>query len=169
VIAAGLFRLGWIADFLSRPVAIGVLAGIAIEIVVRQLPAILGVAGGGTTTVGRVRKLADQIGHLNGWSVAIAVGVFVVIIAAEHVSRRIPGALIGVVGSTVVVSAFGSHIPWRGRTRTDTRGPAVLRCSVRLLGRCPPSRGPSVDHRVCLRGPDGGHGARIERRIPRRG
>jgi sulfate permease, SulP family len=107
VIAAGLLRLGWIADFLSRPVATGVLAGIAIEIVVRQGPSILGVAGGGTTTVGRVRKLAHQSGHVNGWSVAIAVGVFVVIIVAEHVNRRIPGALIGLVGSTVVVSAFG--------------------------------------------------------------
>jgi sulfate permease, SulP family len=107
VIAAGLLRLGWIADFLSRPVATGVLAGIAIEIVVRQLPAILGVAGGGSTTVGRVGKVADQLGHVNGWSVGIAVGVFVVIIVAEHVNRRIPGALIGLVGSTVVVSAFG--------------------------------------------------------------
>ena len=73
VIAVGLLRLGWIAQFLSTPVVTGILAGIAIEIVVRQLPAILGLAGGGTTTVGRVRKVVDQIGHANGWSLAIAV------------------------------------------------------------------------------------------------
>jgi sulfate permease, SulP family len=106
VIAVGLLRLGWIASFLSTPVVTGVLAGIAVEIVVRQLPAILGVSGGGTTTVGRVRTAVDQIGHANGGSVAIAISVFAVIIVAEHVDRRIPGALIGLVGSILVSAAF---------------------------------------------------------------
>ena len=42
LIAIGLFRLGWISEFLSTPVTTGVLAGIAVEIVVRQLPIIFG-------------------------------------------------------------------------------------------------------------------------------
>jgi len=41
LIAVGLFRLGWIAEFLSTPVIAGVLAGIAVEIIVRQIPVIL--------------------------------------------------------------------------------------------------------------------------------
>jgi high affinity sulfate transporter 1 len=107
VIAVGLLRLGWVAAFLSTPVVTGVLAGISVEILVRQLPSILGLAGGGTTTVSRVRKVAQQIGHTNGWSVAIAVVVFTVIITAEHVDRRIPGALIGLVTSILAAAAFG--------------------------------------------------------------
>jgi sulfate permease, SulP family len=106
VMAIGLLRLGWIASFLSTPVITGVLAGIAVEIVVRQLPAVLGVSGGETTTVGRVRSAMDQIGHANVGSVLIAVGVFAVIVLAEHVDRRIPGALIGLVGSILASSAF---------------------------------------------------------------
>jgi len=107
VIAVGLLRLGWIAEFLSMPVITGVLAGIAVEILVRQLPPVLGIAGGGTTTIGRLRKVAKQIGHANGWAVGIALAVFAVIVVAEHVNRRIPGALVGLVGSIAVVASVG--------------------------------------------------------------
>ncbi len=72
LVAVGAFRLGWIAEFLSTPVITGVLAGIAVEIVVRQIPAILGVPGqapvGPASTIGEVRRVASQLGHVNGWS-----------------------------------------------------------------------------------------------------
>lgn len=107
VLMVGLFRFGWIAELFSTPVITGVLAGIAVEIVVRQLPPILGLAGGGTTTIGRVRDVVDQLSHTNGWSVGIAVVVFAVIVLAEHIDRRIPGALIGLVASVALVAAAG--------------------------------------------------------------
>ena len=111
LVTVGLLRLGWIVDFLSIPVVTGVLAGIAVEIFVRQLPAVLGVVGGGTTTIGRLQRVADQLDQINGWAVAIAVAVLAVIVVTERIDRRIPGALIGLVGSIAVVSAagLGSH------------------------------------------------------------
>ncbi len=108
VVAVGLLRLGWISEFLSTPVITGVLAGIAVEILVRQLPAVFGLPGGGTTTLGRLRQFADQIGHINGWAVGISVGVFAVVMLAERIDRRIPGALIGLVASILVVAVVGS-------------------------------------------------------------
>ena len=107
VLLVGLLRLGWVAEFLSTPVITGVLAGIAVQIAVRQVPPLLGLPGGGTTLVGRVRDVVDQIGQINGWAVAIGAGVFAVIMVSEHISRRIPGALIGLVASTVLVGAVG--------------------------------------------------------------
>src|SRR5208282_4704214 len=107
VIASGLLRLGWISEFFSTPVITGVLAGIAVQIVVRQIPAILGLPGGGSTLPDRVRKITGQIGHANGWSIAIAVAVFAMLVLAERVDRRIPGALIGFVLSILAVAAFG--------------------------------------------------------------
>ncbi|MDQ2726917.1 MAG: SulP family inorganic anion transporter [Actinomycetota bacterium] len=106
VAAVGLLRLGWIADFLPAPVVTGVLAGIAIQIGVRQLPAVLGVAGDGTTTVGRLRAVFGHRGQATGWSVGIAATVFALIVVAERVNRRVPGALIGLVVSTAVVALF---------------------------------------------------------------
>jgi MFS superfamily sulfate permease-like transporter len=64
-------------------------------------------AGGGTTTLGRLSKVGSELGHVNTWSMGIALAVFAVIMAAERVDRRIPGALIGLVGSTVAVAAGG--------------------------------------------------------------
>lgn len=107
VLVVGLLRLGWISELFSTPVITGVLAGIAVEIVVRQLPAILGVAGGGSSTISRLRDVVDQLGHTNGWSVGIAVVVFGLILGAEHVDHRIPGALIGLVASIILVGGVG--------------------------------------------------------------
>jgi SulP family sulfate permease len=107
LVVVGLLRLGWIAEFLSTPVISGLLAGIAIEIVVRQLPAILGVPGGGTTTLGRVRVVAEHLGRVNVWSVGIAAGALALIVCAQLVDRRIPGALLALVLSIAAVHVFG--------------------------------------------------------------
>jgi MFS superfamily sulfate permease-like transporter len=107
LVVAGTARLGWIADFFPLPVVTGVLAGIGVEILVKQLPTVLGLPGGGTTTIGRVRNVIDQIGQLNGWAIGIAVAVLVIVVVAERISHRLPGALFGVVAATVLVAAAG--------------------------------------------------------------
>lgn len=107
LVVAGLFRLGWISEFLSTPVITGVLAGIAVEIIVRQIPVILGVSSGATTTVGRIRQVAGQLSHINGWSVGIAAGVLAIIAASQRVSHRLPGTLLALVLSIVAVRTLG--------------------------------------------------------------
>jgi sulfate permease, SulP family len=106
LIVVGLLRLGWISEFLSTPVITGVLAGIAVEIIVRQFSIILGVAGGGTTTLGRLRQVFDHLGHTNGWSVGIALVALALIALGQRIDRRLPGALAALVLSIVVVVAF---------------------------------------------------------------
>jgi MFS superfamily sulfate permease-like transporter len=100
-----LLRLGWIAEFLSAPIITGFLAGVAVIIVVHQLPDLFGVTGGGGSTVHRISTVISHLGHVNGWTLAIAAGVFLIAVAAERINRKIPGALIGLVGSTLLVSA----------------------------------------------------------------
>ncbi len=107
LVAVGLLRLGWIADFLPLPVIDGLLAGIGVEILVKQLPTVLGLPGGGTTTIGRAKAVIDQFGHLNGWTLAIAAGVLTAVVVGEKVDHRIPGALIGVVVATALVGIGG--------------------------------------------------------------
>ena len=107
LIVVGLLRLGWISDFLSTPVITGLLAGIAVEIVVRQLPVILGVKGGGTTALGRLGVLSGQIGRTNGWCVGVALGVLALIVIAQRIDHRLPGTLVGLVLSIIAVHALG--------------------------------------------------------------
>lgn len=107
LIVAAALQLGWLADFLPAPVLSGVLAGIAIEITVRQLPAVLGIPGGGTTTIGRIRSVLDQRSRVNAWCVLIALAVLVVVIVTQRLDRRLPGALLALVASTAAVAGFG--------------------------------------------------------------
>jgi MFS superfamily sulfate permease-like transporter len=60
----------------------------------------------GTTTLSRLRSVADQIGHTNGWSVAIALGVLAVMVTVHRIDHRLPGALVGLVLSIVAVDSF---------------------------------------------------------------
>jgi SulP family sulfate permease len=107
LVAVGLCRLGWISEFLSTPVITGVLAGIAVEIIVRQIPVILGVNSGGATTVDRIREVAGQLSHINGWSVGIAAGALAIIAVTQRISRRLPGTLLALILSIVAVRALG--------------------------------------------------------------
>ena len=102
-----LLRLGWIAEFLSAPIITGFLAGIAVVIVVHQIPDLFGlpVASGGS--VHRIALSASHLDRTNGWALGIAAAVFAVIVVAERVDRRLPGALVGLVASTILVAALG--------------------------------------------------------------
>ena len=106
LLAVGLFRLGWISEFLSIPVTTGILGGIAVEIISRQVHVIFGLNGGGNSTVDRLRSLIDQIGQVNGWTLCIALSVLAIIAGAQCVDHRIPGALLGLVLSLVASDAL---------------------------------------------------------------
>jgi SulP family sulfate permease len=105
----GLLRFGWIAEFLSAPISTGFLAGVAVIILVHQLPVLLGLGAVSGTTLHRLDAVATHLGDVNGWALAIGVVVFAIVVAAERVDRRLPGALVGLVGSTAVVAALGLH------------------------------------------------------------
>jgi high affinity sulfate transporter 1 len=104
-----LLRLGWVAEFLSAPIITGFLAGIAVVIVVHQLPDLLGVRGGGGSTLHRISVALSHIDKTNGWTLAIAIAVFAIVVAAERLDRRLPAALLALVASTVFVGALHLH------------------------------------------------------------
>ena len=107
LVAAGIFRLGWIADLLSVPVNAGFLAGIAAHIVVSQLPGVLGVQVPEGAMAPRFVALVGELGHTNPFTLAIGAGVLAVILVSEWIDGRIPGALIGLVVATLAVIWFG--------------------------------------------------------------
>lgn len=107
VAAVWLLRLGWIAEFLSAPIITGFLAGIAVVIVVHQLPDILGIAAGGGSTLGRIKHVGDELDRTCAWTVAIGLGVFLIVTGLERMSRRVPAALIALVSATALVAILG--------------------------------------------------------------
>ena len=106
VTLSGVFRVGWIADLLSVPVTTGFLAGISVHIIVSQLPSLLGLPSESGETLRRLSEIAGNIHLTNPWSLAIGLGVFLIVFVAEHISARIPAALIGMVLATLAVIVF---------------------------------------------------------------
>ncbi|MGZ4297251.1 MAG: SulP family inorganic anion transporter [Solirubrobacteraceae bacterium] len=102
-----LARLGWIADLLSVPIITGFLAGIAVIIIVHQLPDLLGVHSGGGSTIHRLGGAASHLGQVNVPTLTIGLGVFALLVISERVDGRIPGALMGLVGATALVAVLG--------------------------------------------------------------
>ena len=102
-----LLRLGWIAEFLSAPIIIGFLAGVAVIIVVHQIPDLFGLGAASGSTVHRIAFTVSHLGQTNGWVLGIGAGVFAIVVIAERVDRRLPGALVALVASTILVATLG--------------------------------------------------------------
>ncbi|WP_316165759.1 MULTISPECIES: SulP family inorganic anion transporter [unclassified Bradyrhizobium] len=100
---AGAFKLGGIADLLSVPVTVGFLAGIAIHIIVSQLPGVLGVPSPAGPTLERIAVLARHVTDANPFTMTIGFGVVAIVTTSEMISVRIPGALIALMAATLLV------------------------------------------------------------------
>jgi high affinity sulfate transporter 1 len=107
VLLARIVGLGFMADFLSRTVLIGFLTGVGIQVALGQISGMLGLRGGGHGTPQKIWNDIQQIGQVNFYALAIALTVLVVIVGSKSLSKKIPGALIAVVGAIAASWALG--------------------------------------------------------------
>jgi high affinity sulfate transporter 1 len=112
LILARIIGLGFLADFLSRTVLIGFLTGVGIQVALGQISGMLGLEGGGHGTLAKIWNDIQQIEQVNGYALATALTVLVVIVGSKKLSKKIPGALIAVIGAIVASWALGleAHI-----------------------------------------------------------
>ncbi len=107
-IAAGLCRLGFITDLLSKPIRYGYLNGIVLTVLVSQLPKVLGlpaVDGHLLRQAGGIaRGLAE--GRANPATCALGGACLLVILACKRWLPRAPGVLLAVAGATAVAAHF---------------------------------------------------------------
>ena len=106
-ILAGLAKLGFITELLSKPIRYGYMNGIALTVLISQLPKIFGFkidADGPLRSVWAI-IIALLGGQANWMACAIGAGTLAVILLLKPV-KRVPGILIAVVGATLVVSLF---------------------------------------------------------------
>jgi sulfate permease, SulP family len=101
LLLARVTRLGFLANFLSRTVLLGFLAGVGIQVAVEQLPDMLGVTAAGTRTLDRLAHTVAALPHAHPQTTAVSAAVIVVVVAAGRITRRIPAALIAVIGAII--------------------------------------------------------------------
>jgi len=112
-IAAGLlfllmavFRMGWIAQFLSRAVITGFLFGAAIDVVVGELAKISGTETDGENVWQELRSWLGTIGDFHDTSVLVGLVALAAILVLRFTMPRAPGALVLVVGGLLASNLF---------------------------------------------------------------
>lgn len=107
-VAGGLAKLGFLTDLLSRPVRVGYMNGIALTIVVSQIPKVLGfkAQSGGVIEGSRAIARGLSAGQTSWTALGLGTGCLVIILLLRRLAPKVPGILIAVVLATVVVSAF---------------------------------------------------------------
>ncbi|BDZ70083.1 SulP family inorganic anion transporter [Methanobacterium petrolearium] len=105
LVLAWVFKLGFIGDFLSRTALVGFLTGVGIQVSISQLGAMFGLTTTGIDSIPRILSFLSNLSQTNLYTLAISVGVLLVIIITGRINRKIPGALIAVAG-TILLSFF---------------------------------------------------------------
>ncbi len=110
---AAIFRLGFLADFISTPINIGVLAGVGLTILVSQIPQMLGVPTVQGSWLEKQWALVNSLGALNWRDLAYALGALLVILGFSRFQPKIPGALVAIVlftGAAFILDSAASGV-----------------------------------------------------------
>ena len=107
-ILAGLARLGFVTELLSKPIRYGYMNGIALTVLISQLPKLFGFSIESEGPLRSLWAIADAIleGKTKWVTFAIGFGTLMVILLLKN-NKRLPGILIAVVGATVIVGTLG--------------------------------------------------------------
>jgi high affinity sulfate transporter 1 len=108
LVAAGLGGLGFVADLISTPTIVGYMNGLAVTILVGQLPKLFGFSAEGDGFVDELRGFVRGVADGDTVAASLAIGAFglVVIVGLQHWLPRVPAVLVAVVLSIAAAIAF---------------------------------------------------------------
>jgi high affinity sulfate transporter 1 len=106
-ILAGLAHLGFITELLSKPIRYGYMNGIALTVLVGQLPKLFGFSAGGDGLLAQIASFIMGVltGKTNPATLMLGAATLVFILAFKR-NKRFPSVLVAVVGATVVTAVF---------------------------------------------------------------
>lgn len=102
LLLGGFFKAGIIANFLSKPVLVGYLNALALVIVVKQLPKILGYSVEADAVIPAAIEIVVNLGKTVPLSVLVGAGCLLIIFGFSRWLPKIPGALVAVVLATII-------------------------------------------------------------------
>lgn len=129
-----LFRLGFIADFLSQTVLIGFLTGVGFQVGIAVLAPTLGLTVPSRRTLVQLAEVARSLPQVHLPVLLVSAAVLVTVVALHRLAPRVPGALIAVAGATAAsaiwhlsargiptVGAVAGGLPWIGLHRIPAK------------------------------------------------
>jgi high affinity sulfate transporter 1 len=131
-VVGGILRLGFIADFLARPILTGFLNGIGLSIIAGQLGKLFGIPLESREFLEQLVELGRKLAGTHGLTLTLGLALIVLLIVLKRVAPKIPGPLVGVAVGGLAVFAFD----------LTARGVRVV---GEVAGGLPSLRIPSVD------------------------
>jgi high affinity sulfate transporter 1 len=104
---ARVFRLGWLADYLSRPVLVGYIHGVAVVLIVGQLGKLTGIDVDAGDPIPQLVELGREIGDVSAPTLAVGAAALALLLTARYLTPRLPAALVVVIGAIVASKALG--------------------------------------------------------------
>jgi sulfate permease, SulP family len=106
-----LFKMGWIAQFLSKAVITGFLAGAAIDVTIGELPKLTGTSSSGDSAWRELATWIQGLDEISGTTLVVGLVSLGVILGLRFAAPVVPGALVLVVGGLIASSLFdlGAH------------------------------------------------------------
>jgi high affinity sulfate transporter 1 len=105
---AGLCQLGLVTDLLSKPIRYGYINGIALTVLIGQIPKMLGfsVTGGDIFQQSNSLLIGVLEGKINLTATAISLACLAIILGCKYWLPKVPGILISVIIATIAVWMF---------------------------------------------------------------
>jgi high affinity sulfate transporter 1 len=104
--AASFLRLGAFADFLSRPILVGFLNGVALSIILGQADKIFGFPVTESGILPRLAEIVGKLGEIQAPTFGVALGTFAVIALVSRFAPQLPAALVAMVLAAAAVVLF---------------------------------------------------------------
>ena len=110
-LVAGVLRLGFLANFISEPVLKGFIVGLALTVIVGQVPKLFGIETGHGDFFERAWDFLTNIDQTDGLTLLVGTGSLAVLFGVPRVAPAIPGTLVAVVLGIGIVELFdlGDH------------------------------------------------------------
>jgi SulP family sulfate permease len=105
LVIAGIFRLGAISDFLSRPILVGYINGIALVLIASQLPGVLGIPSHANEFFPRVAEVASKLGSVHSPTLWLSASTLVFLLISRRALPLLPGAAV-VVAAGIALSTL---------------------------------------------------------------
>ena len=109
LVLARVFKLGFLADFLSRSALIGFLTGVGIQVAGGELAGLVGLPKAGHGALEQIASALSRMGSAHLATAAISAAVLAVIVGIAQFAPRLPGALIAVIGAIAASAIFNLH------------------------------------------------------------
>lgn len=106
LIVARLFKLGFLADFLSRTVLVGFLTGVGIQVTIAMLGDMLGIAARGHGAVSQLWQLVNGISHLSPATLGLSLLLVLALLGGKRLAPNAPIAL------GLVIATAGASWAW---------------------------------------------------------